>query len=99
MSKRAQEKRTEEEPAVAKPRSACLVSRSLQSAGQASSPDSGNSYSRGESRIEPEFCLRGMEKPVRDRAQNSATNSQEWERDDNPFRSTVKPVRSGVCER
>ena len=37
--------------------------------------------------------------PVSDRVRNSATNSQEWQRDDNPFRCTVKPVRGGVCER
>ena len=43
MSKSAQERGTEEGPAVAKPRSACLVSRNPLSARQTSSLDSGAS--------------------------------------------------------
>ena len=40
------------------------------------------------------------EKFVRDRVQNSAINSQERHRDDNPCSTcTRKLVRSGVCER
>ena len=45
MTKRAQESKTKEGRAVAKPRSACLVSRNLLSARQTSSVDSGASCS------------------------------------------------------
>ena len=38
-------------------------------------------------------------KQVRDRVHNSAMDSQERQRHDNPFSSIGKPVRRGVCER
>ena len=46
MSKRASERKTAEGPAVAKPRSVCLVSRNLLSAKQTPSVDSGASQGR-----------------------------------------------------
>ena len=36
---------------------------------------------------------------MRDRVLNPAANSQEWPRDDNPFSSIGKTVRSVVCVR
>ena len=97
ISKRAQERGTEEGPAVGKPRSACLVSGNLLSARQTSSSDSGASHVLGSQELRRISVSRSTGTPARDRVQNLATNSQEWRKDDNPFRGTVKPVRSGVC--
>ena len=57
MSKRAQERMTQERPAVAKPRSACLVSRNLLSARQNSSLDSCASHVL-ENQVGPELRFR-----------------------------------------
>ena len=53
MSKRTQERRTEQGPAVAKPRLACLESRNLLSAIQTSSFDSGASNVPGNQGLDP----------------------------------------------
>ena len=94
VSKRAQE----QGPAVAKPRPACLLSRNLLSARQTSSLDLGASHVPGNREWGRNSAFVSIGKPARDRVQNPATNSQEWHRDDNPFSSIGKPVRSGVCE-
>ena len=98
MSKRAQERRTEEEPVVSTSRPACLVWRNL-SARQTPSMDSGASYGPGNQESGRHSVFASIGKPVRDRVRNPAMNSQERQRDGNPFSSTGKPVRSGVCER
>ena len=59
MSKRAQERRTEEEPlAVEKSKPVCLVSRNLLSAKQTTSIDSGASYGPGKQELRSELCFR-----------------------------------------
>ena len=57
MSKNAQERGTKEEPAVAKPRPACLLSRNPLSARQTSSLDSGASYVPGKQELDHRICL------------------------------------------
>ena len=77
---------------------ACLVSINL-SAKQTPSLDSGASYGPVNQVLGRNSDLANIGKPVRDRNQNPAMNSQERQRDGNPFLSTWKLVRSGVCER
>ena len=96
MSKRAQERTTEEEPlAVEKARTACLVSRNLLSAKQTTSIDSGASYGPGNQELGQNNVSGSTGKLARDRSQkpNNAHSSQECEEDDNPFRGTWKPAR------
>ena len=52
MSKRIQERKTGEEPAVAKPRLTCLISRNLLNVKQASSLDSDASNIRGNPQLD-----------------------------------------------
>ena len=96
MLKRAQERKLEEEPAVAKPRSACLVPRTPLSARQTSSLDSGASYGPVNQELGQNSVSGCTGKPARDGVQSPATNSQERHKDDNPFLSTRKLVQSGV---
>ena len=94
MSKRAQERRTEEEPlAVEKARPACLVSRNLLSEKQTTSIDSGASHGLGNQEMGLTSVSGGTGKLARDRSQNPTTHSQEWQEDDNPFRGTGKLAR------
>ena len=58
MSRRAQKRGTEEGPAVARPRSVCLVSRNLLSAKRTSSCRFGCFTRLGESRVGSAFCFR-----------------------------------------
>ena len=89
MLKRAQERRTGEEPVVAKSRPVSWVSRSL-SANQSPLLDSGKTYSPVNCRLGWNSDLTSTEKSVRDRSENSASSSQVWHRDDNPFPTTMK---------
>ena len=98
MSKRPQERRTEEEePVVAKSKPACLVSRNL-SAKQSPSLDSGASYSPGNQELDRNSVFMRTERSVRDSVQNPTASSQEWQRDDNPVSSVGPrlPGRTGV---
>ena len=88
MSKGAQERKTVEEPAVAKPWPTCLMSRNQLTARQTASVDSGASNVPG-----------STEALVRDRFQNPATSSQEWQKDNPCIGSTKKLVQSDACER
>ena len=58
MSKRIQEKKTGEEPAVAKPRPTCLISRNLLNVRQTSSLDSDSFQHPGRSATGFNFCSR-----------------------------------------
>ena len=98
MSKRAQESKTGEGPAVAKPRPKSLVSRNFINAKQSSSIDSGASNSPGTQKLDQSSLSRGTGKPARDSSQDPTTHSQELQQDGNPFRGARKLVRSGVCE-
>ena len=69
-SKRAQEDKTEEGPAEAKPRPMSSVSRNLTSAKRTSSIDSGASNSPGNHKLDQSSVSRGTRKPVRDRRQD-----------------------------
>ena len=94
MSKRAQERRTEEEPlAVEKARPACLVSRNFLRAKQTTSIDSGASYGPGKQELGHNSVSGSTEKLARHRSHNPTTHSQECEEDDYPFRCTWKPAR------
>ena len=53
----------------------------------------------GESKVGPANFFTSAGRLVRDRVQNPAASSQEWQRDDSPFSSFGRPVRGGVCER
>ena len=75
MSKRAQERKTGEEPVVAKSKPACLVSRNL-SAKQSPSLDSGASYSPGSQGLGRNSVFTRAQRSVRDRVQNSTVSSQ-----------------------
>ena len=97
MSKRAQESKTEEGPAEAKPRPLSLVSRNLLSVKQTSSVHSGAWNRPGHQKLDVSSLSRGTGKPVRD-SQDPTMRSQEWQQDDNPFRGARKLVRSGACE-
>ena len=97
MSKRAQTRKLEEGPAVAKPRSACLVSRNLLSAMPTSSWHSGASYGPGNQELGRNSVFVCARKPARDRVQNPATNSQEWQEEENPLPGTGKLVGGVVC--
>ena len=99
MSKRTQESRTEEGPAVAKPRLACLFSRNLLSAKQTSSSESGASNVPGNLELDPNSVSGSTGALVQDRFQNPATSSQEWQKDNPCLRSTRTPVKSGACAR
>ena len=77
MSKRTQERMTEEEPLVAKSRPACLVSRNL-SAKQSPCMDSGASYSVENEELDQNSVFTSIGRPVRDRVQNPSASSQEW---------------------
>ena len=61
--------------------------------------DSGISYGPGSQELRQNSVSGSTGKPVRDRVQNSATNFQEWQKGNNPFRRTGKLVRRGVCDR
>ena len=94
MSKRAQERRTEEEPlAVEKARPACLVSRNFLRAKQTTSIDSGASYGPGKQELGQNSVSGSTGKFARHRSQNPTTHSQECEEDDYPFRCTWKPAQ------
>ena len=80
MSKRAQERRTGEELAVAKSKPVSLVSRSL-SAKQSSSLDSGAPYSLGNQGLCRNSVFTITERLVRDRVQNPTVISPEWQRE------------------
>ena len=97
MSKRAQESKTEEGPAEAKPRPLSLVSRNLLSVKQTSSVHLGAWNRPGHQKLDVSSLSRGTGKPVRD-SQDPTMRSQEWQQDDNPFRGARKLVRSGACE-
>ena len=71
MSKRAQERKTEEEPVVAKPKPVSLVSTNL-SAKQSSSLDSGASYSPGIKDWVGTLCSRAL----RDRCKTESKTQQ-----------------------
>ena len=92
-SKRAQERRTGEEPVVAQSRPVSLISRSL-SANQCPMLDSGTSYSQENRRLGWNYDLTSTGKSWQDRNKNSASSSQVWHRDDNPFQ-----VPRDRCER
>ena len=92
MSKRTQERRTGEEPVVAKSRPVSLISRSL-SANQSPMLDSGTSCSPGDYRFGWSSDPTSAERSVRDRVENSASRTQEWHRDDDPFSSTERSER------
>ena len=92
MSKSAQERRTGEEPVEAKSRPVSLILRSL-SADQPPMLDSGTSYSLESCRLGWNSDLTGPEKSGRERSENSASSSQVWHRDDNPFTSTERSGR------
>ena len=98
MPKRTQERRTEEGPAVSKPRPACVVSRNLLSTRQTSF-DSGASNVPGNPELDSNSVSGSTGALGRDRVQNPATSSQVWQKDDNPCQGTRRLVRSGVCER
>ena len=55
--------------------------------------DSGTSYSPGNYRFGWDSDLTSIEKSGRDRRENSASSSQVWHRDDNPFPSTERSGR------
>ena len=61
--------------------------------------DSGASCGPGNQEFARDSVFASIGKPVRDRVQNPAMNSQVRQKEDNPFSSTGKAVRSGVCER
>ena len=92
MSKRAQERRTGEEPVVAKSKPVSLISRSL-SGNQSPMLHPGLSYSPGNYRLGGSSDLTSTETSGRDRIENSASHSQVWHREDNPFPSTERPGR------
>ena len=71
-----------------------VVSRNL-SAKQSASMDSGCFIRPGESRFGSEFCFRKHWET----SAGQGPEPSEWQRDDNPFSSTGKLVRSGLCER
>ena len=89
MSKRAKEKRTEEELVVATPRPARLVTRNL-SAKQFFSLNSGASYS-----LENQELCRNS---VSTSSGHESNRAQERQRDADPFSRSGRPVRS-VCGR
>ena len=94
MSKRAQERRTEEEPrAVEKARPACLVSRNLLSEKHTTSIDSGASHGPVNQEMGLTSFSGSTGKLARDRSQNPTTHSQERQEDGNPFRGTGKLAR------
>ena len=85
--KRAQERRTGEEPVVAKSKPVSLVSRNP-SAKQSPSLDSGASYrqvNQGLCRNSVFTCGKVVKNPT--------VSSQGWQRNDNPCSSAGKPVR------
>ena len=90
MSKRLQERKTGQEPAVAKQRPTCFVSRNLLSVKQTSSLGSGASNVPGNPRLDSN-C-------VQDRDQNPATNSQERQQDI-PCQGNSWKLQCDVCER
>ena len=90
ISKRSQERRIEEELVVAKSRPVSLISRSL-SANQ--SPMLSASYCPRNCRLGWNSDLLSTEKSGRDRSENSASSSQVWHRDHNPFPSTERSGR------
>ena len=99
MSKRTQERRTEEGPAVAKPRPTCFVSRNQLSAKQTSSLDS-DASNVPEIQSWIQNSVSGSTGAlVRDRVRNPATSSQEWQHDNPCLRSTRTLVQRGACER
>ena len=78
---------------VAKPRSACLVSRNLLSARQPPSSDSSASHDPVNQELGRTCFFVSTGKFARDRVQSPATNSQEWQKDDYPFMGREKFVR------
>ena len=71
--------KSKKKPAVAKPVSACLVSKNLLRARQTSSLDSGDSCGPGNQKSGRISVSWSTGKPARG-VQNPATNSQEWQR-------------------
>ena len=72
------------------------MSKRAQERKQSPSLDSGASYGLGNQELGRDSVFTSIGKPVRDRVQNPAMNSQEWRRDDDLFSSIGEPVRSGV---
>ena len=91
MSKRIQERKTGEEPAVAKPRSTCLMSRNLLNEKQLSSLGSDASSVPENAQLDSESVLGGTRELARNKDQNPATCPQE-RNEDNPQQ------RGDVCE-
>ena len=76
MSKRIQERKTGEEPAVAKSRSTCRISRNLLNVKQPSSLGSDASNFPVNPQLNSESVLGDTRKLTRNRDQNPATCSQ-----------------------
>ena len=76
MSKRIQERKTREEPAVAKPSPACVISRNLLNVRQASSFDSDASSTPENPQLDSNSVPGSTWKHVQDRVPNTAKSSQ-----------------------
>ena len=90
MSKRIQERKSGEEPAEAKPRSTCLISRNLLNEKQPSSLGSDASHVPGF-----RVCVRKHQELVRNKDQHPATCSQE-RNEDNPRQGSCGKLQLGV---
>ena len=96
-SEGAGERETDEGLDVAKPRSACLVSRKHPSEKQISPLDSSASHVLGTRELDSVFA--STRKPARDKFQNPATVSQLCPKDDNPrHRDTCARWREPTCK-
>ena len=84
MSKRAQESKTDEGLAVAKPRPMSLAPRTLLNAKKNSSIDWGAWNSLMNQKLDQSGARQ---------SKDPTTHSQEWQQDDNPFRRGVMSVR------
>ena len=98
VSKRIQERKTEEEPSEVKPRSECLISTSL-NRGQSSSfgPDASNAP--GNPQLDSGSVQRSCGELQRNRNPNPATCSQVWKEDKLSQGSCGKLQRGNLCER
>ena len=81
MSKRIQERKTGEEPPVAKPRPTCLISRTQLNVKQPSSSGSDASNVPVNPQLDSESVLGGTRKLARSRDQSPATSQQERNED------------------
>ena len=96
MSKRAQDRKTEEGLVVAKSRLACFGIKKIERK-TITSVGYGCFIQPGASRVGSEFCFhKHWGDPCGTEARTPATSAQEWQSDDNPFSSSGRPVR-GVC--